>query len=89
MQESILRKNLRLLLQDVDDLRAIQQSVQSKNNILDIRRCILQHAEKARMNKQTGQNFTVELVLESLVMRFQQLGNSHQALKQVIQAAAA
>lgn len=89
VQEAILRKNLKLLLQDIDDLNTIQQTVQSKNNILDIRRCILQYAEKARMNRQSSQSFTTELVLESLVMKFQQLNSNHQALKQVIQAAAA
>ena len=51
IQVTILKKNLRNLLLEIDDIQAIQHLVQSKNNILDIRRCILQVSEKERLNK--------------------------------------
>lgn len=39
---------------------------------MDIKRCILQHASKTKINKD-NQSFTAELVLESLVMKFFEL----------------
>lgn len=54
VQDAILKKNLKIMLQEIDDLGAIGYLVLSKNNILDIRRCILQIIEKSRMNKNTS-----------------------------------
>jgi hypothetical protein len=41
IDDQIIYKNLKLLLLDVGDLSSLKQSIQSKNNILDIKRCIL------------------------------------------------
>jgi hypothetical protein len=37
----ILKKNMKIMLQEIDNLGSIERSVQAKNNILDIKRCIL------------------------------------------------
>ena len=47
----ILKKNLKMMLQEIDNLASIERAVQAKNNILDIKRCILQTVEKNRINQ--------------------------------------
>jgi hypothetical protein len=83
----VLKKNLRSLLCEIDDLMSIQHLVQSKNNIQDIRRCILQMADKDKMNKPSVQTFGPELILETLVLKYQKLNSSNTALKAFVQDA--
>ena len=87
VQDAILKKNLRIMLQELDDLGAIGYLVLSKNNILDIRRCILQMIEKSRMNRNSAQSFASELILDSLIMKSK--SQNGPSLKQFIQSAAA
>lgn len=71
------------MLQEIDDLGAIERSIQVKNNILDIRRCILQTLEKNRINK-GSQNYSIDLILESLVIKYKCLDYNNSSLKSFV-----
>ena len=86
--DTILKKNIKMMLQEVDDLGSIERSIQAKNNILDIKRCILQNVEKNRINK-GSQNFSIDLILESLVIKYKQLDFNNSGLKSFIRGIAA
>lgn len=80
-QTLILKRNLRTLLSEIEDLNSIQHLVSSKNNILDIRRCILQVADKDKLNKSGLLSFSTELILESLVLKYSKLNSSNTNFK--------
>jgi hypothetical protein len=83
----ILKKNVKILLQEIDDLGGIERSVQARNNILDIKRCILQILEKHRMNKGTL-NYSIDLILESLVLKYKSLEYNNSSFKSFIRSLA-
>jgi hypothetical protein len=76
----ILKKNLRIMLRDIDNLASIEKSVIAKNNFLDIKRCVLQSLEKNRINK-GSQNFSIDLIFESLSIKYKALDLNNSSLK--------
>jgi len=63
-------KNLKLLLQNIDDLGVIDPLAANKNNILDIRRCIVQYNEQKRINSSAKGGAMTELILDSILLKF-------------------
>ena len=73
-----------MLLNDIDDLENIKHLVSSKNQILDIKRCIIQVAEKERINRVASTNYSNELILESLVIKYNEVKQSTTSFRSFI-----
>jgi hypothetical protein len=50
----VLQKNLKILLNEINDIGALKWQVKGVNNILEIRRCVLLNQEKINFNKLDG-----------------------------------
>lgn len=77
LSDKILQKNLKILLNEINDIGMLKWQVKGVNNILEIRRCILLNQEKINFNKQDGsQSYISELVFEQLIEKSIELKNS-------------
>lgn len=72
-----MKKNLKVLLLELDSLTLIQNSVLNKNHFLDIKRCIQQHVERSKSNNLVNQGYCVELILDQLLHHFQSCDSSN------------
>lgn len=77
LSDKILQKNLKILLNEINDIGMLKWQVKGVNNILEIRRCILLNQEKINFNKADGnQSYISELVFEQLIEKSIELKNS-------------
>ena len=77
LSDKILQKNLKILLNEINDIGMLKWQVKGVNNILEIRRCILLNQEKINFNKSEGsQSYISELVFEQLIEKSIELKNS-------------
>ena len=73
----MLQKNLKILLNEINDMGQLKWQVKGVNNILEIRRCVLLNQEKVNFNKLDGnQSYISELVFEQLIEKSIELKNS-------------